>query len=73
MRPVHIVVNNVGSYAEIPDGLVRKIPAGEDFAPLAAVMADLAHDPQAAEAAAARAAAFARARAGIRPTTMWTV
>ena len=57
-----IVVNNVGSYAEIPDGLVRKIDACEDHEPLAAVMADIAHNPQAAEAAAARAVAFARAR-----------
>jgi glycosyltransferase involved in cell wall biosynthesis len=57
-----IVVNDVGSYAEIPDGLVRKIDACADPAPLAAVMADIAHDPQAAEAAAVQAAAFARAR-----------
>jgi glycosyltransferase involved in cell wall biosynthesis len=60
VRPT--VVNDVGSYAEIPDGLVRKIEAGEDPAPLAAVMAEIARDPQAAEAAAAQAAVWARAR-----------
>ncbi|BAJ79667.1 putative glycosyltransferase [Acidiphilium multivorum AIU301] len=57
-----IVVNDVGSYAEIPDGLVHKIEAGDAPAPLAAVMAEIARDPQAAEAAAAGAAAWARVR-----------
>ncbi len=56
-RPV--VVDDAGSYAAIPDGLVYKISADEDPAPLATVMADVAGSPLAAEAAA-RAAAFAR-------------
>jgi glycosyltransferase involved in cell wall biosynthesis len=57
-----LVVNDVGSYGEIPSGLVRKIEASEDPAPLAAVMVDIARNPQAAETAAARAAVYARAR-----------
>jgi glycosyltransferase involved in cell wall biosynthesis len=57
-RPV--VVNDVGSYTEIPDGLVHKIQACEDPTPLAALMGELVRDPQAADTAAVRAAAYAR-------------
>lgn len=61
-----IVVNDVGSYSDIPDGLVRKIADGDDPAPLAAVMAQIAGDPQTAEAAAAKAAEHARTRYSAR-------
>lgn len=56
------VVNNAGSYAEIPDGLVRKIEASDDPAPLATVMSETARNPQAAETAAVQAAAYAHMR-----------
>lgn len=56
------VVNNAGSYAEIPDGLVRKIEASDDPAPLATVMSEIARSPQAAETAAVQAAAYAHMR-----------
>jgi glycosyltransferase involved in cell wall biosynthesis len=61
-----IVVNDVGSYAEIPDGLTLKIAASETPEPLTAAMVQIARDPRAAEAAAARAADYARSHYSAR-------
>lgn len=61
-----IIVNDVGSYRDIPDALARKVAADDDPAPLAAAMAEIAANPQAAEATAAQAALHARAHYSAR-------